>query len=286
MIFRDFFIEVEGHVASFPTIPTSAMIGTGGDSRVVALCRHSKRRKLESFCEHAHIFLDRHPNARYSYYEHDHIKDLMMRVTAETKQETRQRILDAARKLFCDKGFRKTTTRDLAAEASIATGTLFNYFPSKEHLALAIIDFSLNEAGTEFAESRHKGESMEETLFAHVAIALRHLRPHRSFVGDVVESTLSPFSRANGEGTADSLRVRHLETVREIIERHASPSTPLPSAVTMHLYWTMYLGVLAYWAKDESPNQEDALVLLDQALRLFVGSLDTNRPTVENTHAS
>lgn len=207
-----------------------------------------------------------------------------MRVTADTKRETGQRILEAAHKLFCSKGFHQTTTRDLAAEASIATGTLFNYFPSKEHLALAIVDSSLEAAGKEFAESRRDGESLDEALFAHVATALRHLRPHRGYVGDVVESTLSPFARASGDGTADCLRVRHLETVCAIIEQHTSPSTPLPSAVTMHLYWTLYLGVLAYWAKDESPNQEDALVLLDQALRLFVGSLETNRSAVESTH--
>ena len=154
-----------------------------------------------------------------------------------------------------------------------------------ERLARAIIDSSLETAGKEFAESRREGESLEEALFAHVAVALRHLRPHRGYVGDVVESTLSPFSRAGGEGTADGLRVRHLETVRAIIEQHTSPSTPLPSAVTMHLYWTLYLGVLAFWATHESPNQEDALVLLDQALRLFVGSLETSRSSVENTHA-
>lgn len=239
----------------------------------------------KSFYEHAHFILDWPLNVMYSYCEHSHITDSMMRVTAETKRETRQRILDAAHKLFCGKGFQKTTTRDLAAEASIATGTLFNYFPSKEHLALAIVDSSLEAAGKEFAELRREGESLEEALFAHVAIGLRHLRPHRGYVGDVVESTLSPFARPSEEGTADCLRVRHLETVCAIIEQHASPSTPLPSAVTMHLYWTMYLGVLAYWAKDESPNHEDALVLLDQALRLFVGSLEANRPAVESNHA-
>ena len=207
-----------------------------------------------------------------------------MRVTAETKQETRQRILDTARKLFCSRGFQKTTTRDLAVEASIATGTLFNYFPSKEHLALAIIDSSLETAGKEFAESRREGESLEEALFAHVATALRHLRPHRRYLGDVVETTLSPFNRSTGAETSERLRIRHLETVQALIETYASPSTPRPTAVTMHLYWTLYLGVLAFWAKDESPNQEDSLVLLDQALRLFVGSLDTDPRTVEISH--
>ncbi len=207
-----------------------------------------------------------------------------MRVTAEAKQETRQRILEAARKLFSEKGFAGTTTRNIAVEASIATGTLFNYFPGKEHLALAIIDVSVETAHREFVEFRREGESLEEALFAHVAIALRHLRPHRGYLGDVVETTLSPFNQSTGAETSECLRVRHLETVQALIEACASPSTPRPTAVTMHLYWTLYLGVLAFWAKDESPNQEDSLVLLDQALRLFVGSLDTDPRTVEISH--
>ena len=208
-----------------------------------------------------------------------------MRVTAETKQETRQRILDAARKLFSEKGFAGTTTRDLAGEASIATGTMFNYFASKEGLALAIVDTSLEAARREFLESRHDGESLEEALFAHVAITLRHLRPHRAYLSDVVESTLSPFNRSSGAEASAGLRVRHLETVQALIEALASKSTPRPSAVTMHLYWTLYLGVLAFWAKDESPKQEDSLVLLDQALRLFVSSLETDPRTLEINHA-
>ncbi len=207
-----------------------------------------------------------------------------MRITAEAKLETRQRILEAARKLFCDKGFAGTTTRDIATEASIATGTMFNYFPGKEHLALAIIDISLETAYGEFVESGREGESLEEALFAHIAIGLRHLRPHRGYLGDVVETTLSPFNLSTGADESENLRVRHLETVQGLIEKHTSPSTPRPSAVTMHLYWTLYLGVLAFWAKDASPNQEDTLVLLDQALRLFVGSLNANPKTVEISH--
>jgi hypothetical protein len=47
------------------------------------------------------------------------------------------------------------------------------------------------------------------------------------------------------------------------------------SPVTMQLYWTLYLGVLAYWAADTSLNQEDTLALLDQSLKLFVALLQT-----------
>ncbi len=196
-----------------------------------------------------------------------------MRVTAEKKRETRRRIVECARKLFNDKGFEQTTTRDIAEAAGIAAGTMFNYFPTKEALAMTIVDEALGEAGEEF-ESRLRGdETLAEALFAHVGVGLRHLAPHRSFVGEVLETALSPFAREAVCEQAQQLRVSHLETVRELIASRGLPTAPAPSVMTMHLYWTLYLGVLSFWAADESPNREDTLVVLDQSTRLFVASL-------------
>jgi hypothetical protein len=62
-----------------------------------------------------------------------------------------------------------------------------------------------------------------------------------------------------------------LELVDAIISRHGYPRPR--SAVTVQLYWTLYLGVFAFWADDDSPGQEDTLALLDQSLQLFVASL-------------
>jgi hypothetical protein len=35
------------------------------------------------------------------------------------------------------------------------------------------------------------------------------------------------------------------------------------------MYWALYTGVLAIWAADKSPKQEDTLALLDQSLNMF-----------------
>ena len=58
-----------------------------------------------------------------------------MRITAEAKTATRQRILQVATDLFVSQGWQNTTTRDIAVAAGIATGTLFNYFATKEGIA-------------------------------------------------------------------------------------------------------------------------------------------------------
>jgi AcrR family transcriptional regulator len=196
-----------------------------------------------------------------------------MRVTAEKKRETRRQIVACARKLFNDKGFEQTTTRDIAEAAGIAAGTMFNYFPSKEALAMTIVNEALAEARTEF-EARLRGdETLDEALFAHVAVGLRHLAPHRGYVGEVLETALSPFAKEGVCEQGQQLRITHLETVRELISSRGRPATHVPTAVNMHLYWALYLGVLSFWAADESPKQEDTLVVLDQSMRLFVGSL-------------
>ena len=196
-----------------------------------------------------------------------------MRVTAEKKLETRRRIVECARKLFSDKGFEQTTTRDIAGSAGIAAGTMFNYFPTKEALAMTIVGEALEEAGTEF-EARLRGdESLDEALFGHVAVGLRHLAPQRNYVGEVLETALSPFAREAVCEQAQQFRVSHLETVQGLIALRGKPASQAPSVVTMHLYWTLYLGVLSFWAADESPNQEETLVVLDRSMGLFVGSL-------------
>ncbi len=201
-----------------------------------------------------------------------------MRVTAKVKEQTRDKILRVARKLFVGKGFDQTTTRDIAGRAGIAVGTLFNYFPSKEALGMTLVADALESAGEEFQVRRRGGESLEELLFGYMFSGLRALAPQRAFVGAVLESALSPFAAGGNGGAGDAVRASHLETVAELIAEHRSAPAPapVPSFVAMHLYWTLYLGVLAFWSSDESPNQEDTLVVVDQSLRLFVQSLATN----------
>jgi AcrR family transcriptional regulator len=193
-----------------------------------------------------------------------------MRVTAEAKLATRRRILEAARECFSRAGFEAATTRDIAAAAGIAAGTLFNYFPAKEAIAMALVAEALGAARSQF-EGRPRGESLEEDLFALIVAELRGLRPHRTYLRPVLETALSPLARADASPEGEAIRIEHLETVGRLVEARAS-GEPL-SLVALNLYWTLYTGVLAFWACDPSPNQEDTLAVLDHYLRAFVGSL-------------
>ena len=155
--------------------------------------------------------------------------------------------------------------------AGIATGTLFNYFPSKEAIAATLISDALTKAKDEFERRRCGEESLEEDLFSYIWTGLRYLQPSRTFLGCALETLLSPLARSFSEHPGDLIRTEHLETVERLIASHGVRE-PL-SVLTIQLYWTLYFGVLAYWATDVSPKQEDTMALLDQSLKLFVTSL-------------
>jgi AcrR family transcriptional regulator len=55
------------------------------------------------------------------------------------KQEREQCIIKAAERLFARKGYAEVAMEDIAGRAGLAVGTIYNYFPSKSALLLAIV---------------------------------------------------------------------------------------------------------------------------------------------------
>src|SRR2546423_3895264 len=62
-----------------------------------------------------------------------------MKATAKlSAEERRAAIVAAVRKVFADKGFHGTTTRELAEAAGVSEALLFKHFPNKEALYSAM----------------------------------------------------------------------------------------------------------------------------------------------------
>lgn len=201
-----------------------------------------------------------------------------MRVTPEVKVATEKAIRAAARKLFMRKGLEGTNTREIAGAARVAVGTVFNYFPSKEALAMSIAGeaFAAGRAAAQkrLGESGRTGgrrTTMEEDLFTLVAADIRALEPIRAFVGEILDAGLSAFSGRAFTDDAGDIRAQRLEDAGATLAAHDFGESATPPV--MHLYWSLYLGVLTFWAGDGSPKQEDTWALLDQTVRMFAGAL-------------
>lgn len=62
------------------------------------------------------------------------------------RESSRRQIMFAAMDLFYEKGYQKTTTRDIICRAGILNGSLYNRFKSKEDILLSIVHDALGDA--------------------------------------------------------------------------------------------------------------------------------------------
>jgi len=194
-----------------------------------------------------------------------------MRVTAAVQAATREKILKVATELFATQGFDATTTRDIAKTAGIATGTMFNYFKSKEAIVGSLAAEALADLQVSSVREPNGDTSFEEDLFSFVAAGLRKLKPIRKHLPAILSTILSPACIDAEEDTCH-LRVSHLESVAALAHQHGQGELP---ASALQIYWSLYTGLLLFWAGDSSPRQEDTFALLDHSLEMFLNWLSS-----------
>jgi AcrR family transcriptional regulator len=125
--------------------------------------------------------------------------------------------------LFFAGGWHNTTTRGIAESAGIATGTLFNYFSTKEAIVAALIAEALQPANEEFRATGNNDDRLEADPFNLIWSGFRNLRQFRKFLAPACETIFGSLARPSPGSPGDSIRVDHLELVDEIITTHGFP---------------------------------------------------------------
>src|SRR6201995_949400 len=80
------------------------------------------------------------------------------------KQQTRLKVLAAARRLFSEQGYEGATIRDIAAAAGMSTGAVFANFTDKSDLFREIMVTDMAALAEAMREAGAKGAGIEDAL--------------------------------------------------------------------------------------------------------------------------
>jgi AcrR family transcriptional regulator len=189
-----------------------------------------------------------------------------------SREAIRTRIVSAALALFQEKGFDATTTKAIARRARVAEGTVFNYFETKEDIALHFFELEVDHAIAAVRKNvKLRRASLEEKLFTLIQTQLDFLEPHERFIGAAFIHALRPASKLGWSHQALALRNRYLSFVAELIQESLPRQTSsLVAWFAPPVFWIYYLGVLLYWLNDDSQGKQNTLALLDRSLKVGV----------------
>jgi AcrR family transcriptional regulator len=194
----------------------------------------------------------------------------------EKKELTKERILKAALELFQQHGLEGTTTKQISRRAGIAEGTLFNYFKTKEDLALFFFQKETHDLIRWFENERKlQAAPLPEKLFAIIHRQLEYIGPYEDFIGAVFFRSLQPSSKLCPVSfESEELRLKYLRFIREILadaeERREIPRVGQLGAYAVGLF---YVGIVTYWLHDTSRGKQKTLALLDRGLTLGTRAL-------------
>lgn len=93
-------------------------------------------------------------------------------------EDRRQQILNVAIRLFSQRGFRGTTTREIAHAAEVSEAIIFRHFATKQDLYAAILDYKACAAKvTDIARAIAEAESRgDEAVFEAIAKEMLRIR--------------------------------------------------------------------------------------------------------------
>lgn len=200
-----------------------------------------------------------------------------MKVSQDKKKEIRRDLIRAAVELFSEKGFHKTTMREISSRAGYGAATIYNYFPKKEKILYGYFEekqADLSRALEEVPdfESFH----LKEKLQLHLETLLDIYLQDREFVTEAYRMLLDSPLRTLGEFRP--IKRGFTETVRGFVEGAIAdgeiPAPPFPGFM-IDLYWD-YAGLMIfYWLKDDSPGFSNTSVLIDLSLDIIISILQS-----------
>lgn len=180
-------------------------------------------------------------------------------------EETRQRILDAAVRVFARRGFHTSRVGDIAEEAGVAHGLLYHYFASKDEVLQTVFRENWSELLARFARVEASHEPADEKLLGLVKILLRTWRNDPALVTVMVREV---GRSAHLASQVDDIG-RGFEVIQRVIEQGQAEGIFRPELDARLASWIVYGGleeILTGWVMGRLPDGDEEVARAERTI--------------------
>ena len=127
-----------------------------------------------------------------------------------------QRILEAAVKVFAERGFHQSTISQIAREAGVADGTIYLYFKNKDDILVQFFQYKTKQVFSGFREEVKKADTAVDKLRNLVHRHLTEFQRDRDMA--IVYQSFAHHKNDLVEGNIREMSKMYLDIVSEILE--------------------------------------------------------------------
>lgn len=183
------------------------------------------------------------------------------------KKKTRQAIMNAAIKLFSEKGFKNTSVDELAKTAGVGKSTIYGYFHTKSEIFLAFCEDQIDFVFTELAKKRNPVAPLKEQLLTLFMGQFRYVTKNYDF-GRILSREMV-FPKDLTIEKSNDLSERYLNALGEILTRAISRNELRDDVDLLYIsghFYALYIIVLSAWYERRFQNELEIERALEKLL--------------------
>jgi AcrR family transcriptional regulator len=178
------------------------------------------------------------------------------------KEKTRRRVAEVAARLFIKHGYENVRMIDIARATDISEQTLYNYFPTKEHLILDR-DREFEEVILRAVLDRPRGQSLPKALRANALLFLEQISPA------IGKPSWVPASVAMGPELRRvwlEINARCADSLTEALLKSAVEAVPRPAAKLMARSIVAFFATLVEGVSEGSFEGKSRDLIIEEML--------------------
>lgn len=182
----------------------------------------------------------------------------------DIRARRQEEILEAAAKLFAERGYSDANTQELADLLQVGKGTIYRYFPTKQELFLAAVDRLVRLLKETIDRAMEGIDEPFERMAVGVRTYLRYFAEHSEFVELLIQERaqfrdrMKPTYFVHREANVGRWREQFRELIAEGRVRDV-PAERVTDVIGDLLYGTMFTNYFA--GRKRSPEDQAADIL-------------------------
>jgi TetR/AcrR family transcriptional regulator, cholesterol catabolism regulator len=161
-------------------------------------------------------------------------------------------LLDAAAKLFSERGFHGTSMRDIAKTVGMLSGSIYYHFESKDEMLLAVYEEGVRRVGTAVEEAVARESEPWARLEAACVAHLRGLIAYREYARVMIQT--SPDEASSAHTRIRELRRNYEARFRQLIDALTLPEGIDPRYVRLLLFGALNWSQVWYHPGGDPPE--------------------------------
>lgn len=198
--------------------------------------------------------------------------------TLSKSERTRSAIIDAALRLFRERGYDATTMRLIATEAGVSVGNAYYYFSSKEELVQGFYVRAQEDHAGGAAIVLERETDLCRRIVGVIEAWIETMAPYRPFAGQFFThaaeptSPLSPFSEDSAPARAAAIALW-----REVLEGSDAKIPKKLRNELPELLWLYFMGMVLFWVHDPTAGSAATRGVVTRTAPLVVRTIGLAR---------